>query len=170
MNPIQAFGQMLSGQGSICAQIGKALCYRLNIPYSEDREGEILLGHRLKETSLEEALEKGLLPTRRFKASDGRILDQDDFPTPINDYEQLTEEVWTRANWPDSFNDVSEAIQKCGDGITGAYFHRPSLNLVLLDKVGKKVGIRSTSLMIPMIGLKEENVKLLGRLRRVETK
>jgi len=52
----------------------------------------------------------------------------------------------TGDNWPDNFNKAGEAVAKLPHGITGIYFHIPSLNLILLGPLGEKVGIRSTRL------------------------
>lgn len=166
---IKSFGAMLSGQGNICIQLGKALCHRLSVPYHEAREEERLLGHRLREVPAEEALKQGLLPTRRFKFPDGRVLDQEEFPPVDLQYDTLTEEVWSHDNTPDSYNDVTSAVQKCSHGITGVYYHRPSMNLVLVNAAGEKIGIRSTALVVPLVGLREDEARLLGKLRRAET-
>jgi len=48
---------------------------------------------------------------------------------------------------PDSYNSVEEAVRKLPHGITGTYFHRRSMNLVLLGPLDEKVGIRSTSFL-----------------------
>lgn len=50
-----------------------------------------------------------------------------------------------RLHWPDSFNDALEAAEKISK-LSRMYWHAPSLNLVLVDESGMKVGIRSTSL------------------------
>lgn len=163
-SPIQAFGQMITGQGNACVQVGKALCTRLGIPYLEGREVEKLLGHRLSTTPKEEAIAQGLLPMRRFRLPSGDVLDTDEWP-PQGD--QLTEEVWTRDNWPDSFNDVGGAVAKLSAGVAAVYFHRQSLNLVLVAPDGTKVGIRSTAIMKFGVGL-HQDVSALGTLQGVQ--
>ena len=50
-----------------------------------------------------------------------------------------------KENSPDSYNDISEAINKLGHPV-GIYYHYPTMNLVLLETNGTKIGIRSTSL------------------------
>jgi hypothetical protein len=178
MSAIKAFGAMLEGQRGICAQIGKALCQRLDVPYLEDREAEKFLGHRYTKESLkgttggnEGDVEGPLLPTREFRFPNGELLQTNEWPKRLFDEhaEQLTEEVWTHDNWPDSYNDVQKALQKCAHGITGVYFHWPSMNLVLLNASGEKVGIRSSALVIPLIGLNKENAILLGKLKKAAT-
>jgi hypothetical protein len=158
---IQAFLSMIEGIGGGCATIGRALAVRLNVPYHEDREGERLLGHRLKEVPLGVAIE--LLPSQRYRLSNGDVSQRYE-----SGAEQLTEEVWTRDNWPTSYNDVPGAIRKLQHGIAGVYYHRPSMNLVLIDTMGEKVGIRSTKLTGPF-GLQDEAIleglKMLGRLK-----
>lgn len=162
---IQAFLDMIEGIGGGCATIGRALAVRLNVPYHEDREGERLLGHRLREVPREEAIEQGLLSQRRYRLPGGDLCDTDEF---LSGAEQLTEEVWTRDNWPTSYNDVPGAIGRLQHGIAGVYFHRPSMNLVLIDSMGEKVGIRSTKLTGPF-GLQTEAIRegllMLGRLK-----
>lgn len=50
-----------------------------------------------------------------------------------------------RLHWPDSYNDAFEAAKQITK-LARIYWHGPSLNLVLVDESGKKIGIRSTSL------------------------
>lgn len=130
------------------SKYARTLAANLGVPYLEEREGERLLGHRLKEVSREAAIEQGLFPTRRFRAPDGTVLETDEFPDMS--YDQLTEEVWTKENWPSSYNSVQEALQKVPDGITAIYFHKPSLNLVLVAPGGELVGIRRTAFYDPV--------------------
>jgi len=180
---IKAFGDMLLGQGNSCATIGKALASRLNVPYHEDRVGgSKLLGYRHSKRSnsgysrgpgaKEEDLEGSLLPTHEFKFPNGEILRTTEWPKRIFEENavQLTEEVWEQdPYWPDSFNDVLGAVQKLQHGITGVYHHGPSMNLVLLGPSGEKVGIRSTALSTPFIGLHREQCQHLGKLKKAWT-
>jgi hypothetical protein len=135
------------------------LAKRLDVPYLVERDRERLLGHRLREISDEEALKQGLFPTRRFRSPTGEILETDEFPTM--DHDQLTEEVWTRENWPtDPNNTVLEALQKVPRGITAMYYHMTTLNLVLVTPEGDLIGIRRTALY------DKDEVKALDRLKK----
>jgi hypothetical protein len=176
---IRAFGAMLDGTGNILVTVGKALALRCQVPYHENREVEKLMGHRRTKILMggirkgpggpsEDELEGPLLSTREFRFPTGELLQTNEWPKRIFDEhaEQLTEEVWTHDHGPDSHNDVQEAVQKCAHGITGVYYHRPSMNLVLVSASGKKIGIRSTALVIPLIGLKQADARLLGRLKK----
>lgn len=181
---IKAFGEMLNGIGGGVTTLGRALAAHLGVPYLEKREGERLLGHYLidpaqrytrllpdREKIRDEAVQQGnLLPTRRFRMPNGEILDAD--TCPDMKAEQLTEEAWSRDNWPTSCNDVEGALGRLQYGITGVYYHRPSMNLVLVDPAGERVGIRSTALTGPF-GLKTEKnlkeIRALGRLKKAPT-
>jgi hypothetical protein len=176
---IKAFGAMLDGTGNILVTLGKALALRCQVSYHEDRESEKLLGHRRTKILKggirsgpggvgEDELEGPLLPTREFRFPTGELLQTNEWPKRIfvEHAEQLTEEVWTNDHSPDSHNDIQEAVQKCTHGITGVYYHRASMNLVLVSASGKKVGIRSTALVTPLVGLKEADARLLGRLKK----
>lgn len=150
MSIFKAFGAMIQATGNGCQHIGKALAQRVGVPYHEDREVERMLGHRLLSVPKEEAIKQGLLPTRQFQLPDGTVVAEKDVPAHwFNEAKQLTDEVWTKDNWPDNCNDVNGAIQKLTHGITGVYYHRPSMNLVLLGPMGEKVGIRATTLIGP---------------------
>ena len=151
--------------GSITA----ALCQILDIPHLKERESERLLGHRLREVEREEAIEQGLLPTRRFKFPDGRVVDQDEFPKLSENADQLTEEVWTQDHYPDSYNDILEAVQKLPHGVVAAYYHRGQLNLVLMSPTGEKVGIRRTAFLIPTRSMLAERVAPLRTLKKAAT-
>lgn len=147
---LKSFFEMIAGQSLSCSGIGQALAIRLDVPYLEDRSGERMLGHRLKEVPEAEAIEKGLLLTRQFRFASGEILCTDEWPERLFKEEnmQLTEEVWTKDNWPDSYNSVGDAVAKLPNGITGIYYHKPSMNLILVGPHGEKVGIRSTALVV----------------------
>jgi hypothetical protein len=120
----------------------RLLAERLGVPYLEERRGERRLGHRLKEVSDEEAIKQGLFPTRRFRSPTGEILETNEWP-PTN-YEQLTDEVWSRDNFPTSYNTIQEAVQKLPNGIKAMYFHLVSLTLVLVAPDGELVGVRKS--------------------------
>ncbi len=175
---IKAFGAMLDGQGNGCITVGHALCARLGVPYLQERESERLLGHRRTKTlrggfrkgamaSMDE-LEGELLAEREFRFPNGELLRTNEWPKRLFEEkaEQLSEEVWTKENWPDSFNDAKEAVAKLPNGITGVYYHRPSMNLVLVGPTGEKVGVRSTAIMTPMIGIDRDHVFALGALKK----
>lgn len=165
--------------GTILVALGKALAHRCQVPYHEDRETEKLLGHRLTKVPVEGSTtgsrdasanddDAPLLPTRVFCFPNGELLHTNEWPKRLFDEHavQITEEVWTHENWPDSYNNVQDALQKCAHGITGVYYHKPSMNLVILNVTGEKVGIRSSSLVIPFVGLKKEEAFKLGRLKK----
>ena len=63
-------------------------------------------------------------------------------------------------NYPDSFNDVPGALVKIHHPVA-MWYHNPSMNLVILDDSGAKVGIRSTCLRIFLIGMHTGNVQAL---------
>lgn len=63
-------------------------------------------------------------------------------------------------NYPDSFNDVPGALAKIHRPVA-MWYHNPSMNLVILDESGAKVGIRSTCLRIFLIGMHTGNVQAL---------
>jgi len=158
MNFLQAFiDHIHTGPASMAKELAK----RLGVPYLEGRQGERLLGHRLKEVSKEDAIKQGLFPTRRFRTPTGEILETNEFP-PM-DHEQLTEEVWTKENWPTSYNSIREAVRKVPHGITAMYFHMPSLNVVLVAPDGELIGIRRTSFY------DEVQVKALRSLKKAAT-
>lgn len=136
---------------------------RLEIPWLESRKGELLLGHRLKEISREEAIKAGLLPTRRFRLVGGLTVDQDEFPPLEQIEEQLTEEVWTRGNWPSVLLSIPEAIQRVPNGVIGMYYHVPSLCVVLVAPDRSLIGIRRTSFSISY------ELQALNTLKRVAT-
>jgi len=50
-----------------------------------------------------------------------------------------------RKNWPTSFNDVYESIERLSK-LAAVYYHYPSMNLVLVDESGEQIGIRSVDL------------------------
>lgn len=163
---IDAFCDLLKGMGSGCRGIGRAIAGMIEVPYREERESDAFLGHRLKEIPQDEALARGLLlPLRRFRRGE-EVLDIEGFPPVNEDWDQLTEEVWSKGNWPDSFNDPVEAVNRLPDGVAAIYYHGPSMNLVLVGARGEKVGIRSTSLARPGRGLNAEGVRILSLLRR----
>ena len=55
--------------------------------------------------------------------------------------------MWTREYWPDSVNGVQGAIEKVASGVAEIYYHAKSMNLVLVDGTGQKVGIRAVDIM-----------------------
>lgn len=154
---IKAFGDLLTGLGRGAEGIGRHLAQRLDVPFYEDRD-ERLLGHCLKEDlrRFQELRDKGMLdaselfPTRRFRFATGEILCTNKWPDRLfkEENEQLTEEVWSHDHWPDSCNDIDGAIDKLPSGVTGIYWHAPSLNLILVGPGGVKVGIRSVCLTL----------------------
>ena len=160
---IKDFFAMIGAIGGGCVAIGKALGQKLDVPYMEEREGEKLLGCKLKEGH-----EGELFPTHRYRFPSGEILCTNEWPERLvkEKAEQLTEEVWTKDNWHNSFNDVEGAVQKLPNGIVGVYFHRPSMNLVLVAPGGEKVGIRSTALRKPFRDAGYEACEPLGRLTK----
>lgn len=166
---IEAFGHMLDGIRGGCKAVGKALATHLDVPYYEDRD-ERLLGHRLKTVPVEEALKQGLLSARQFRLPSGAILETNEWPDILFEpgVEFLTEAVRTKDNYPDSYNNVLEAVQKLPHGITGVYFHVRSLNLVLLGPMGEKVGIRASTLSTP-IGMVPSEARHLGSLKKAAT-
>lgn len=164
---IQGFFAMLQGQNQSVTSLGRSLATRLGVPYVAERESEKLLGHCYRDASREEALKQGLFPTRRFKKRcDGSILETDDWPSPLREFDQLTAEVWTRDNWPDNVNDVAGALGRCTTGITAVYYHRPSMCLVVIGASGEKVGIRSTAFRLLESQAAVE--KMLGEFKKVE--
>ena len=65
-----------------------------------------------------------------------------------------------RKNWPTSFNDVRGALRRLKK-LAGVYYHYPSMNLVLVDESGKKIGIRSGDLSMLGFVRREQMEKLL---------
>ena len=138
------------------------LAKRIGVPYLVERDYERLLGHRLKDVPEEEAIKQGLFQTRRFRSPTGEILETDKYLTM--DHEQLTEEVWTRDNWPtDPNNSVLEALQKVPHGIIAIYYHRTCLNIVLVTPERELIGIRRTALY------DRAEVQALFRLKKAAT-
>lgn len=161
--------------------IGKALCKLLDVPYYEDRGIEQLLGHRYMRkdilegnsriygSSTDDRLEGPLLSMREFLLVNGDILRTNDWKLIPSDAKQLTEEVWTRDDYPDSYNNIVEAVNKLSYGITGAYYHKSQANLVLLSPTGEKVGIRKTQFMMPTRSMLAERIAPFSRLRKAAT-
>lgn len=67
---------------------------------------------------------------------------------------------YSEENWPDSYNDIDEALNKIHQP-AAMWYHNPSMNLVIMDKSGEKIGIMSTALRHPMLGLHAANIKAL---------
>jgi len=162
--------------------VARGLCALLDVPYHEDRETERLLGHRrMRQQTLEDRsriygapdnddrLEGPLLPTRLFRMPDGQELAQDEFPPLDSGAEQLTEEVWTRDHYPDSYNGILEAVTKLPHGVTGGYYHRGQMMLVLISPTGERVGIRRAEFMLPTRSMLAERVAPLAKLRKAAT-
>lgn len=61
--------------------------------------------------------------------------------------EKESDETEDRKNWPTSFNAPLEAMNKIKK-LAGAYYHFPSMNVVLVDASGEQVGIRSIDMTI----------------------
>lgn len=169
---IKAFGAMLEGQGHGCSAIGKALAAGVGVPYHTERESERCLGHRLlnghPESNRKRDDDVEYLPRPLYRLGADVVETVSGDPPSVDgrfhDVEQLTEEVWTRDNWPDSCNSVALAVAKLLEGIIGVYYHRPSMNLVLVGPQGEKVGIRSTAL-VAMGEILRAQCEPLGRLR-----
>jgi hypothetical protein len=108
---IDAFGDMIENMGAGCRGLGQTLAEMIDVPYQHGRETDAFLGHRLKEVPREDAIAQGLLllPLRRFRRGD-EVIDIEGFPPAIETWELLTEEVWSKDNWPDSFNEPVEAV------------------------------------------------------------
>ena len=169
---IELFGCLIHRQGLSCITIGKELAARLEVPYHENRiSGGKLLGYKRRVKPWGPGswssgpgsggeMEGDLLDTQEWQIPDGAIVRSNNPPGPGTI--QLTGEVWEQdPYWPDSFNDITRAMQKCSDGIVGVYWHTPSMNLVLLSASGEAVGIRSTSLTRPL-----EKLRPLAGLRK----
>jgi len=127
-------------------EIGRAIAESIGVPFLSRKER--LLGHRYAERAekfieVTEQMQEELLPKRHFLV-DGDVVESDDRPP---NSEQLTEGVWSRDHWPDSFNGIREAVKKVEGGIAEIYYHYASMNLVLVDATGQKIGIRSVDIM-----------------------
>jgi hypothetical protein len=168
VNP-EVFATRLLALAEEHKSVARGLCAMLEVPFLDDRCDEHLQGHRLKEVKREEAIAQGLLPTRRFKFPDGRVVDQDEFPKMSEDADQLTEEVWSKDNWPDCYCTILEAVQKLPHGVTAdllsrgaeehGYFHKHSLNL----------GIRRTQFEIPTRSMLADRIAPLASLKKAAT-
>lgn len=153
---IEGFGKLIAGFGTGATGVGRSLADRLGVPFYEDRT-ERCLGCYLQEEKnvwRTRSLEPGqtLLPGHLYRYGDS-VVDEAEmrrrwsagaFPD-----EQLTEEAWTHDHWPDTSNDIPEAVAKLSKGVTGIYYHGASMNLVLLGADGARVGIRVTAFMRP---------------------
>jgi len=171
------FQKLVSQHGGI----GRALCALLEVPYYEDRESEKLLGHRrVRQEALEgsspvhgarseNTLEEPLLPTREFLLPDGSILCTNVWSEVPADAKQLTEEVWTRDNYPDSYNSIPEAVSKLQHGVKGGYYHKSQANLVLISGTDEKVGIRRAEFILPTRSMLAARIAPLSLLRKVAT-
>ncbi len=51
----------------------------------------------------------------------------------------------TKELWPESFNNIAQALSKITFGIVAIYVHMPSLNLVLVTSMQERVGIMRTA-------------------------
>jgi hypothetical protein len=69
-------------------------------------------------------------------------------------------QTWSKDGWPDSFNTTKEALGKIGYPIA-MWYHCPSMNLVIENDDGTKVGIRSTDFRIPLLGPKTDRLNQL---------
>jgi len=128
-------------------EIGRVIAESIGVPFREDCK-ERLLGYRYAERAekfieVTKEMKAELLPKRRFLV-DGDVVESDDQPP---NSEWLTEGVWSRDHWPDSFNGIREAVDKVEGGVAEIYYHYASMNLVLVDATGQKIGIRSVDIM-----------------------
>src|SRR5271168_4641892 len=105
--------------------ITAALCRMLDIPHLKDRESERMLGYRrLRKEILDghshiyggpdnpERMEGPLLDTPEYRLPDGTIVATHDWKSLPVDHVSLCEEVWTQDHYPDSYNNILEAVQK----------------------------------------------------------
>lgn len=134
---IRAFFEAMQQQNVNLRRFFTVVAAKLSIPYLQEREGERLLATRH---------EGKWVPDEHG----GRVWDSGkDFASE---------------NGPDSYNSVGTALDKLRRP-TAMWYHNPSMNLVILDESGTKVGVRSVDLRVPLIGLHPGNVRdLIGGL------
>lgn len=130
---IRAFLEAMVQQNKGLQGFFTLIAARLGIPYSHDRENE-----RVIQTRHEGEWVPG--------EHGGKVWDSG------KDY--------SHDNYPDSFNGVPDALEKIRRPVA-MWYHTPSMNLVILDDSGVKVGIRSTALRIPLIGMHPGNINAL---------
>ncbi len=160
----KAIAGALAAHGPACQLLGKEIAKKIGVPYYEERIVERFLGHRLKGKEAP-FLDKPLyrfegVETEEWPMRDGKAID-------MRFVEFLTEEVWAREHWPNTADNIPDAVARLPDAkVTGIYYHGPSMCLVLMHPGGLKVGIRATTVLNPKLGVDKKGVGALGKLKK----
>ncbi len=136
---IALFLEGIANQGHGLRGIGRTLALELGLPYEESREGERVIEHR----------------------HDGMWVEYPDDGGKWWDHGK----TWAEENTPDSYNNVDGALARLKRPVA-IWAHGRSMNLVFLDADGTKVGVRSTCLLMFLMGAKQGEIQhLLQGLR-----
>ena len=129
---ISGFLNMLLGQNNNIKGLFVVMAQRLKIPYKSDCEDDLVVKIR---------------HGGKWVPDGGGL---------VWDYGA----DYSNENVPDSYNNVSDALAKIHQP-TAIWYHNRSMNLVILDKSGEKIGIRSTELRVPFKDWQMGNLKIL---------
>ena len=131
--PLHAFMSAMAGQNKTLKDLFAVIATKLGIRYEHERETERILRTRHEGQWVE-------------SKHGGKTWD-----SGIDHAEE---------NYADSNHNVQGALDKLGRP-TAMWYHTRSMCLVIQDKSGEKVGVRSIELRMPLIGLHVGNLNAL---------